>query len=421
MNQEPAATKKTSPKGPRFLLGFLIKFIIPAVILLAAVGFTKHQMDTRPQAQRKKPPRQKRLVTVEPARQENRTATIDIPMGPVMPAQQVTLTPEVTGVVLALDPAVIPGGLVKTGQVLLNIDPRNYLSVLELRQSERARSYLNFKLEQGSQKIAQQEYELLAEEIRADERELVLRQPHLASTKAALDATEAGVKRAQLDLDRCQIMAPFNAVIETKHVDQGARVAQNTALVTLVGTDQYWIEVAVRVDELQWIKIPLDNGQTGSRVKVFDRHAWGRDVWREGRVIRLLAGLESRGLLARLLVAVDDPLGLNKNQGQPMLLLGSKVRCEIEGVPLTGGIPLRRELVRDGKSVWIMTEDKTLEIRPVEIDFSGQEWVYIRKGLNAGEKVVVTDMTAPMPGIPLRLEGDPPSKPGAGKPQGEQL
>jgi RND family efflux transporter MFP subunit len=421
MNQEPAAKKKTSNQGLRFLMGFLIKFIIPAVIVVAAVGFTKHQMDTRPQAKRKKPPRQARLVTVEPARQENRTATIDIPMGPVMPAQQVTLTPEVTGVVLILNPAVIPGGLVQTGQVLLNIDPRNYLSALELRQSDRARSYLNFKLEEGNQKIAQQEYELLAEEIQDDERELVLRQPHLASTKAALDAAEAAVKRAQLDLDRCQIMAPFNAVIETKHVDQGARVAQNSALVTLVGTDQYWIEVTVRVDKLKWIKIPRGNQKDGSRVKVFDRDAWGRDVWREGRVIRLLADLEPRGLLARLLVAVDDPLGLNTHQGQPMMLLGSKVRCEIEGVPLTGGIPLRQELVREGQWVWIMTEDKTLEIRPVEIDFSGQEWVYIRNGVKAGEKIVITDMTAPMAGMPLRLEGDPPAQPGPGKPQGGQL
>lgn len=418
MNQGPATEKNKSGKGLRFLLGFLFKFLIPLLILGAALGFTKHQMDTRPQARRKKPPRQARLVTVETAQPEDRPAIVDITLGPVLPAQQVTLTPEVTGLVRSLDPSVIPGGLVQTGQVLLTIDPRNYLSALEQRESEQARAYLNLKLEQGNQIIARQEYELLSEEILAEERELVLRQPHLASSQAALDAAEAAVKRAQLDLDRCQITAPFNGVIETKHVDPGARVAQNTALITLVGTDQYWIEVTVRVDELKWITIPKHNGERGSRVKVFDSDSWGPEVWREGRVIRLLPNLEPVGLLARLLVAVDDPLALSQHTDQPLLLLGSKVRCEIEGKSLTGGIPLRWELLRDGINVWIMSEDKTLEIRPVEIDFLGKEWVYIRKGIKPGEKIVVTDMAAPMAGLPLRLEGDPPANPGPGKPRG---
>ena len=122
--------------------------------------------------------------------------------------------------------------------------------------------------------------------------------------------------------------------------------------------------------------------------------------------------------MARLLVAVDDPLGLNQHKGEPLLLLGSRVRCEIEGKSLTGGIPLRWELLRDGHHVWIMSKDKTLDIRPVEISFSSEEWVYIRKGITPGEKIVVTDMAAPMAGLPLRLEGDPPAKPGPGKPQG---
>jgi multidrug efflux pump subunit AcrA (membrane-fusion protein) len=275
------------------------------------------------------------------------------------------------------------------------------------------------KLEMGNQKIARQEYELLSQEVEGEERELVLRQPHLASAEAALQAAEASVTRAQLDLTRCQITAPFNAVIEDKHVDLGARVSQNASLLTLAGTDVYWIDLKVPVADLRWIKIPRGNQQDGSRVRVYDRDAWGEQVWREGRVIRLLAGLETQGRMARLLIAVTDPLSLDQNRGQPVMLLGSYVRVEIEGIDLAGGIPLRRELLRDGDQVWVLQEDGSLDIRPVDILFRGRTQVYIQSGLESGEQVVVTDIAAPVAGMPLRLEAPSPASPAAPSSQGE--
>lgn len=412
---QPSPTSKS--RGARLLINLLVKVIIPLLIVVVAVGFTKHQMDTRPKAKRKKPPRQARLVTVEPARQEALTATV-VAMGPVVPARRITLMPEVSGLVTSLAPYVIPGGLVQAGQDLLTIDSRDYQAILDQRQAERAQAYLNLKLELGNQRIAEQEYELLAQEIEEDEREMVLRQPHLNSAEATLQASDASVARAQLDLERCRIKAPFNAIIESKHVDPGARVGPGSALLTLAGTDQYWIDVKVPVAQLKWIKIPRGNDQDGSSVKVYDRDAWGHHIWREGRVIRLLAGLETQGRLARLLIAVEDPLALQQNQGESLMLLDSYVRVEIEGLTLTGGIPLSRELLRDGDHVWVMGEDNNLEIRPVEISFRGRDQVYIRSGLVAGEQLVATDIAAPVGGMPLRLNGTSPESSAPDRQQG---
>jgi len=409
MEQSQAmATKPQASRSTRFIVNLIIKVIVPLLIVGAALGFTKYQMDTRPQAKRKKPPGQARLVMVETARQETMAAIVDKGMGTVMPAQRVTLMPEVSGLVTALDEAVIPGGFVEANQTLIHIDARDYHAALNQRLGERAQALLNLKLELGNQKIAKQEYELLSQEVEGDERELVLRQPHLASAEAALQAVEAAVMRAELDLERCRIVAPFNAVIETKHVDPGARVGPSSALLTLAGTDAYWIDLKVPVADLKWIKIPKGNQRNGSKVKVFDQDAWGPQGWREGRVIRLLAGLETQGRMARLLVAVEDPLALDRQQGKPPMLLDSFVRVEIEGIELTGGIPLRRELLRDGDQVWIMKDDQTLEIRPIDILFRGRQQVYVGSGLAPGEKIVITDIAAPVVGMALRQESETP-------------
>ena len=52
-----------------------------------------------------------------------------------------------------------------------------------------------------------------------------------------------------------------------------------------------------------------------------------------------------------------------------------------------------------------MDDGGRLAIRPVQIAFRGPENVYVAEGLADGEQLVVTDIAAPVPGMPLRVAG----------------
>jgi len=182
-------------------------------------------------------------------------------------------------------------------------------------------------------------------------------------------------------------------------------------MATLVGTDAYWVEVSVPVDELKWIRFPRSAGEAGSPVRVRDEAAWGPDVYRVGRVIRLESALEEQGRMARVLVSVPDPLGLADPSGKtPPLLIGSYVRAEIEGTDLENVVALDRNHLRNGNEVWVMNGDGELEIRQVEIAYRGRQQVLVSDGLEAGERIVTTDLPAPVEGMRLRTE---PSSPAA--------
>ena len=120
--------------------------------------------------------------------------------GIVIPAQQVTLRPQVTGQVVDISEDVVPGGIVQAGQKLIEIDHRDYEILVRQRKSDVAKALKDLKVEEGSQAIAKQEYELLDEVISEEDRELVLREPQLASTKAAQESAQATLEKAQLDL-----------------------------------------------------------------------------------------------------------------------------------------------------------------------------------------------------------------------------
>ena len=389
------------------IIRFILSLTIPVFITAFALGVYVYQIKHRPRAERRKPPRQARLVNVETIHKTTCPIYVDA-MGLVVPAREITITPEVTGVITSIDPVVLPGGIIQEGQILFEIDSRDYQAIVKQRQSDVEKAELNLKLESGNQTIARQEYEMLEEIIEEQDRELVLRKPHLEEAQAALEAAKALLDKAKLDVQRCTIKAPFNAVIKNKYTDLGARVSPSNPLVSLIGIDEYWLEAVVSVDQIQWIDIPKDNGQKGSAAKIYNPSMWGDSQYRQGRVVRLLGQLEEEGRNAKLLIAIQDPLCLTHNNMNLPLLIDSYVGAEIQGRQLIDVFPVKREYIRNGNQVWIMNENDNLQICPVEIVFGNKDTVYIRNGFQEGQKLVTTDISTPVEGMPLRTEPEIP-------------
>jgi len=406
VNKSIKRNPKEKPRRMRgMLIGGSVKILLSVLIVAGATAIYRYQINTSPRAGRKKPPRQAKLVQVIPVRKDNCTTMVK-GNGLVMPAQRVTLHPQVTGQIVEVSPDVVPGGFVQAGQKLMVIDHRDYKIQVRQRQSEVAKANKDLKVEQGNQAVAKQEYEILGEVITDEDRELVLREPQLLSAQAAQESAQAALEKAELDLARCDIVAPFNAVIQQKDTDLGASVSINSQLVTLIGTDEAWVEAKVFANQLKWLDIPKRNGDLGANVTIRNTGVWGGDRFRTGRVLCLLGELETEGRLARLLVTVDDPFCLKpQNRNLPQILISSYVSAEIEGRTLSDVFPIQRSHLRDNDTVWIMDDDGQLETRQVQIVFRGPDRVYVTEGLAENEKLVVTDIAAPLEGMPLRVAG----------------
>ena len=86
----------------------------------------------------------------------------------------------------------------------------------------------------------------------------------------------------------------------------------------------------------------------------------------------------------------------------------SYVRVEIQGRQLIDVFHVKREYIRNGNQVWIMNEKDNLQICPVEIVFGNKDTVYIRNGIQEDQKIVTTDISTPVEGMPLRTEPETP-------------
>ena len=378
---------------------------LPLIILFVGLVLSRVVVATGPDAPRRRPQRQARLVEIVPLKVADAQVAVEA-LGTVQPALEVRLQSQVGGQVIYVSPVLIPGGRFAEGDTLLRIDPREYAFAVRQRESDVARAEQALKLEESQQEIARREYELMADVVDEDDAELVLRGPQLETARAAYDAALAALEQARLNLDRTTVVAPMNAVVEDRLVDRGGVVAANTALATLLGTDACWVEVLVPADDLVWIEPPRAGGSGGSVARVRQDAVWDEGVWRKGRVLGRSRSLDAQGRMVKVIVEVLDPFSLRRsNEAVPALLMGSFVDVEILGQTIAGTVVVDRRYVHDGNMVWLMDNEGNLRIRTIEPVFTGEAQVFVTEGLLAGERLVTSYLSAPVEGMPLRVKG----------------
>ena len=380
----------------------IMRLIICLLLIAVGIGGARFLIATKPKVSKRPPEKMAPLVRTAALQAENYTFSIPA-MGTVIPARETGLEVPASGEVIYVHPELTEGGMLAKGTKILQVDPKDYELALHQKRRALADAEYAYKLEQGHQDVARQEWNLLYGDKPMDEGEsdLALRKPHLEKVKVEIEAARAELEQAEINLKRSTLTAPFNALVLNSYVEQGSQVSSQERLADLVGTDNYWVQVSLPLDRLKWIQVPNGEQAEGSVVKIFYR----TDNVKIGRVIRLLPDLSKEGRMARLLIEVNDPLDLQaKNEKQPMLLIGEYVRVSIEGEELQNVFQVPRSALHNDSEVWIFNEEGKLSIRPVKTIWRDRGSVVVSDGFKSGENLVISDIAAPVAGMDLRIE-----------------
>ncbi|MBN2333175.1 MAG: efflux RND transporter periplasmic adaptor subunit [Deltaproteobacteria bacterium] len=372
------------------------------ILLVAGTFLTRYLLRNKPQVGKRPPAKMQTLVKVMAVMPENSHVVVKA-QGRVVPAQEVSLEARVAGRVVALHPRLKPGGMIARGEVLVALDDTDYRLALRAQQDALARAQADLRIEEGNQMIALQEWETISRltgEMESANVDLALRKPQLAKAQANLESALTAVEKARVDLQRTVIKAPFNLIVSSKNVDLGSQVSLKSVIATLVGLDTFWAEISLPVEKLDWLDLPAA-GRPGSSATLYVN---GDISSYEGRIISLQPELDPDGLMARLLIAVDDPMGL-KGQRKP-LFLGSFVRAEMVGRTVAGVYRIPRSALKENSRVLTADSDGRLRSRTVAVLWKDTDFVLISQGLDAGDRVIISNVPAPIEGMLLEIIAD---------------
>lgn len=410
-----------------------LRVVLPLAVVAGGVAILVMLVKTKPE-----PAVQARVnpgTLVEVMEVDSRPEKVRVDArGTVVPRRRVTLSPEVTGRINWLADQMVPGGRFQQGELIARLDARDYRLAVEQQYANLDKAQTELKLEQSRKKVAEREWQLFGSDRQPSgsdagstgagggdtdvpegpgDEVVALREPQMRSARTAVKAAKSGLDRAQLAVSKTTIRAPFNSMVQDKSVEIGQLVSPGAPVATLVGTDAFWVQVTMPADYLTWMKVPglagVEPGQGASAT--ITQELGGEMVTRPGRVVRLLGDVDPTGRMARILVEIDDPLGLEvrpEGAAEPPLplLLGSYVRVEIEGEEVQEVIAVPRQALREGARVYVRKDDDTLEIREVTVLWRREDEVLVSKGLKPGDQVIVSPISTPVPGLKLQVAGD---------------
>ena len=387
----------------------VLKFLLPVLLIAVGAMGAKQLIAGRERPKAAERPPQAKYVEVIPVEKTARPFSLSA-YGTVQAHRAVTLQAQVMGSVVEQHPDLQQGAIIAKGETIAQLDRRDYEAAVAQESAALITARFNLKVEEGRQVVAKREWSLLDRSVESTElsEELALRKPHLEERQALVRAAESRLTRAELDLERTELRAPFDALVIEESIEVGQLVNQNSIVARLICVDEFHIEASVRVADLRWIQFPDAEHPTGAKVRISQEAVGRGEQEREGTVVGLLGEVDPGGRMARVLIEVPDPLGLESSQPFS-LLVGQYVSVEIEGPTLRDVVVIPRAGIREGDEVWVMDRDQRLAVRSVKRIFASATEVVVEHHFEPGDQIIISALQVPLPGMLLSttVGGDP--------------
>ena len=326
--------------------------------------------------------------------------------GKVQAAQTASLSAPVAGPVEWISASMEAGGYVEEGQAWLRLEAADFETALE-------RSRANLQQAQAESEFSDTELSRmreLAEQRLASDSQLQDAQRRANVNKARLIDAQASYDQAQLDLDRTEIRAPFNAVIQSRDVELGQYVNRAQSVALLYGADEVEVRVPLAIRQLGFLNVPL-----GQRGEISEEHApdvlltgmYGGQIYSwPGKLVRIEASIDPSSNTVQTIIKVSQPSTGEDQEENGLrripLPIGLYVEADIEGRTVENIISLPRSVIRNNNQVLIVDAENKMYYREVEIFRLEEQQVLISSGILPGERICISPIQAVVDGMAVQ-------------------
>lgn len=377
--------------------------LLPFLVIVIALVLTFVLVKSRKTPKPHEAPHLGPLVEVGILTKANRQILVS-GTGSAQSRYEVSITPQIKGRVSELSPQMVAGGTFQKGEMLFAIEDVDYQLAIAHAQATLAQAELELLRNENLADLARKEWHSLNSESDLEPNPLVVYEPQLKSARALRDAAQANVKQAELNLQRTRVFAPFDCYVRSEQLEIGQFLNAGAPVATVAGIEQIEIVVPLPLEEIVWLQVPRKGTkQRGSLAKV-ELQSGGRTFHWQGEITRSLGEIDPRNRMARVVVTVNDPFTEDTEKANLLndLLPGMFVNVQILGEELSDIISVPRGAMHDNDTIWVIDDENRLHIREVDILRRERDEVLIRSGLEANEKIVLTNLSGAAEGMLLR-------------------
>ena len=306
------------------------------------------------------------------------------------------MTAEVGGEVIYRSKKFSEGSSVIEGEILAKIDDTDLQLQYKNALLQLANAEVQHSLQLAEAEIAKEAWEKIGDGVASD---LTLKKPQLKQTEALLEVAKAQVNSAKNKLNKTEIVAPYAGRIQSVNIDLGTTIIPGQPVGAMYTSSEIEITLAVKDNDLQFLSIPMDgrklNPSEQASVVIESFYKGKTQSW-EGKLERVDGVIDPITRMINLIaVFKNDFIETDK----PNLPIGLFVEAKIDGITLKNIFEIPINSISKDNEVYIVDKDNQLELRKLTVLKKYSEFVIIKDGLKAGERIVTSKLSTASNGI----------------------
>lgn len=303
------------------------------------------------------------------------------------PFEEVAVVARTSGVLLKEN--FLEGSYVKKGEILFEMQKNEYKAALDLAKATASKAQANYSKVVKDYKRAEYLYKNKA--ISEQQYDELLFQKQ--SANAELEATKASLAKAQIEYDYTSIKAPISGQIGISTSDVGTLITTpNATLATITALSPLYAEFSLPNSDVLSYRSQIE---LGAKVELKQ----GGKMY-EGEIDFIAPALDAATdtLLVRAKFINEDK----------ELIIGSYAELELGGFSYKGAATIPEyALIKTPEAVvvYVIGEEGVVSMRPVQIAQTKDGKATVLSGLNAGEKIVVSNIAKLRPNSKVSIIG----------------
>ena len=319
-----------------------------------------------------------------------------ISSGTTTPLTQTILNAEVGGEVIYRSKKFSEGSSVIEGEILAKIDDTDLQLQYKNALLQLANAEVQYSLQLAEAEIAKEAWEKMGDGIASD---LMLKKPQLKQAEALLEVAKAQVSSAEKKLNKTEIVAPYAGRIQNVNIDLGTTIIPGQPVGAMYTSSEIEITLAIKDNDLQFLSIPMDGRKLDSSeqalVEIESFYKGKIQSW-QGKLERVDGVIDPITRMINLIAVFENDF-IETNQSN--LPIGLFVEAKIDGIKLNDVFQIPVTAISENNVVYIVDSNNELELRELSILKKYSDFVIVKEGIRAGERIVTSKLSTASNGI----------------------
>lgn len=381
----------------------VLRWLLP--FLFVGGGVAVFMMWATPLEKKKKPPGVSRglKTRVLELQIEDYTSSVET-SGIVRAHNEVTLTSQVPGRIVAIAPQFEDGAFFKKGEVLVQLEEADFAAAVASGEAQLAQASAGYAQEKARAAQARRNWEDLG--YKDEPNELVLRLPQLREAEARVEAAKTQLEQARRNLRRASVVAPFDGRVRERMAGISQAISGGTPLGKIFAVDFAEVRLPISSVEMGFLELPEDREDPPVDVILSDALDENNETKWAAEIVRTEGALDQSSLDLYAIARIRDPFG--RNSGMPSLRIGQPVIATLPGKILKDVIKIPRGAVRQLKRIYVVNKEamtvRGINLNPIR---GNEEYLIIRdESISDGDMLAISPMAYVPDGASVEIIAD---------------